>query len=516
MQTFLPYPDLRVSCVVLDDRRLGKQRVETFQILRALTWPEYAWKNHPAVRMWRGFVPALVEYGLENCREWTRRGYADSVAEQLVAWTGGTAPSGAPLPPWFGLEPLHLSHRSALLRKDPELYRPLFEALGNVDEPDDLPYLWPPDVFPRWPVRAGGRSLSVEEGVRLLGFDEPRPGQAEAATAAAAGRDVLLVARPGTGGSAAGLLAGLVVPGRTLWLSPPWGPAAPPAPEAVPPAPRVVEAASDRPPPIARPPSEVDLAAMAEEAQPPEFVFAVADRAEPLPDAGLVVVDRASALTPGQAARVAAVRGPAPVLAVVPRASADEQAALTAALGLRDPVVAGGGWDPAGTRLEVARVPTTPARRRVVAGLVRRLGAGLVVVPDRAAADRVLTGLRAEGLRVAVWAPPPMRAARAAEAVGDWRSRRLDALVVPAGPLPPLGRARVRLLVGAHGPDPEAWRDLVAELSPETAVLLAEPTSPEPVQALAAAPGCRRAALLAPYGEPVDVPCGRCDVCAPA
>jgi len=89
VQTFLPYPDLRASCVVLDDRRLGKQRVETFQILRALTWPSYAWKNHPAVRMWRGFVPGLVEYGLESCREWVRRGYADSVAEQLVAWTGG-------------------------------------------------------------------------------------------------------------------------------------------------------------------------------------------------------------------------------------------------------------------------------------------------------------------------------------------------------------------------------------------------------------------------------------------
>ena len=516
MQTFLPYPDLRASCVVLDDRRLGKQRVETFQILRALTWPEYAWKNHPAVRMWRGFVPALVEYGLENCREWTRRGYADSVAEQLVAWTGGQPPSGAPLPPWFGLEPLHLSHRSALLRKDPAFYRPLFEALGNVDEPDDLPYLWPPDVFPRWPVRAGSRSLSVEEGVRLLGFDEPRPGQAEAAAAVAAGRDVVLVARPGTGGPAAGLLDGLVAPGRTLWVSPPSGPASPPAPEVVPPAPRVVEAVSDRPPPIARPPSELDLAAMAEEASPPEFVFSTADAAQALPGAGLVVVDRASSLTPEQAARVAAVRGSAPVLAVVPRASASERSALVAALGLRDPVLAGGGWDPADTRLEVARVATAPARRRVVASLVRRLGAGLVVVADRAAADRILTGLRAEGLRVAVWAPSPMRAARAAEAVGDWRSRRLDALVVPAGELPPLGRARLRLLVGAHGPDPAAWRDLVAELSPETAVLLAEPAGPEPVRALADAPGCRRAALLAPYGEPVAVPCGRCDVCAPA
>lgn len=57
MRTFLPYPDLRASCVVLDDKRLGKQRVETSQILRALTWPRFAWKNHPAVRMWRGFVP---------------------------------------------------------------------------------------------------------------------------------------------------------------------------------------------------------------------------------------------------------------------------------------------------------------------------------------------------------------------------------------------------------------------------------------------------------------------------
>jgi hypothetical protein len=109
-----------------------------------------------------------------------------------------------------------------------------------------------------------------------------------------------------------------------------------------------------------------------------------------------------------------------------------------------------------------------------------------------------------------------MRASRAAEAVGDWRSRRLDALVVPAGERPPLGRARLKLLVGAHGPQPETWRDLVAELSPEAAVLLSEPTGPDAVRALADAPGCRRAALLAAYGEPVAVPCGRCDVCAPA
>ena len=60
MQTFLPFPGFAESAMVLDSRRLGKQRVETFQILRALTWPSCGWKKHPAVRMWRGFVPALA------------------------------------------------------------------------------------------------------------------------------------------------------------------------------------------------------------------------------------------------------------------------------------------------------------------------------------------------------------------------------------------------------------------------------------------------------------------------
>jgi hypothetical protein len=99
VQTFVPYPDLRASCQVLDGPRLGKQRVETFQILRALTWPSYAWKNHPAVRMWRGFVPGLVLYGVENCREWTRRGNADTVLPQLLAWTGGQVPDDPEMPP---------------------------------------------------------------------------------------------------------------------------------------------------------------------------------------------------------------------------------------------------------------------------------------------------------------------------------------------------------------------------------------------------------------------------------
>ena len=39
MQTFLPYPDFVQTAGVLDARRLGKQRVETIQVMRALTVP---------------------------------------------------------------------------------------------------------------------------------------------------------------------------------------------------------------------------------------------------------------------------------------------------------------------------------------------------------------------------------------------------------------------------------------------------------------------------------------------
>ena len=64
MQTFLPFADFEKTARLLDTRRLGKQRVKTLQIVRALTRPGHGWRNHPAVRMWRGYEEALGAYGL--------------------------------------------------------------------------------------------------------------------------------------------------------------------------------------------------------------------------------------------------------------------------------------------------------------------------------------------------------------------------------------------------------------------------------------------------------------------
>lgn len=149
VQTFLPYADFTATAEVLDDRRLGKQRVEAIQVLRATSIDDYGWRHHPAAKMWRGYEEALVRYGLEICDRWCSTGRADTCAatlrQDLVRFTGvetirsqAALAEAGELPPWLGDPAFHLSHRSALLRKDPLFYRPLFG-----DEPDDLPYVWP-------------------------------------------------------------------------------------------------------------------------------------------------------------------------------------------------------------------------------------------------------------------------------------------------------------------------------------------------------------------------------------
>jgi hypothetical protein len=148
MQTFLPYADFERSARALDPKRLGKQRVEVIQIVRALTRPGYGWANHPAVLMWKGHEEALGRYGLTCCDVWTELGFADTCAATILAdlrQAGVTRvrsqselEAAGLLPRWLGDEAFHAGHRSALLRKDPAFYAGVFP-----DTPDDLPPVWP-------------------------------------------------------------------------------------------------------------------------------------------------------------------------------------------------------------------------------------------------------------------------------------------------------------------------------------------------------------------------------------
>jgi hypothetical protein len=140
MQTFLPYPSFELSAKVLDTKRLGKQRVETKQILTALDYKriggKYGWQNHPATLMWEGHYDLLACYGAVICMEWRSRGYKDT----LLPWFEARHLTRSEdfNPSWVGDEAFHASHRSNLLRKDPEYYGKFGWA-----EPPDLPYVWP-------------------------------------------------------------------------------------------------------------------------------------------------------------------------------------------------------------------------------------------------------------------------------------------------------------------------------------------------------------------------------------
>lgn len=152
MQTFLPYEDFRESVRSLDDKRLGKQRVEAYQIISALTGrprkdgkPYKGWVNHPCTIMWGGNITALKLYYNRTIEEWVRRGFVNTMVFEEI--TGKVE-----LPDWLGCEPFHSSHRSNLLRKDPLHY-----SQFNWDESSGDPYVWM-DGDKRWYRQMTGKS----------------------------------------------------------------------------------------------------------------------------------------------------------------------------------------------------------------------------------------------------------------------------------------------------------------------------------------------------------------------
>lgn len=146
MQTFLPYTDPQTgfakSAEVLDRQRLGKQRVETMQILSALTGYKWdndlgsvikvkpsGWANHPATRMWRGYEFSLTLYGVRICEEWVKRGYKDTCLDKTRAIynryalkeLGGFGKGDASKPYWLDYH-MGSQYRALLLSKNPDHY----------------------------------------------------------------------------------------------------------------------------------------------------------------------------------------------------------------------------------------------------------------------------------------------------------------------------------------------------------------------------------------------------------
>ena len=139
MQTFLPYPNYIRSVRTLDYKRLGKQRVEAMQIINILEGKQTSagWKNHPAVKMWEGYLDSLKYYA--NCciDEWVKRGYKNTMAKYDNPDNGILYED----PWWIGNADFHRAMRARLIEKDRDFYLTKF---AKKDEGfNDGKYFWP-------------------------------------------------------------------------------------------------------------------------------------------------------------------------------------------------------------------------------------------------------------------------------------------------------------------------------------------------------------------------------------
>jgi len=147
MQTFVPFADMQESVVVLDNKRLNKQLLEGRQIYNILSSGRTTggWVRHPAVLMWRNYDNALYAYLFNVMLECDYRGISTDKNWSAIVkmhennWDRG---NNIVMPPWWGDERVHQSHRNNLYNKDPEFYAEFVHDKA-VSCCDSCSYVWP-------------------------------------------------------------------------------------------------------------------------------------------------------------------------------------------------------------------------------------------------------------------------------------------------------------------------------------------------------------------------------------
>jgi len=155
MQTFLPYSDFHESAKALDSKRLNKQVLECYQILKVLSNPDprAGWRNHPAVKMWRGYEKSLWEYSMIMLREAANRGIKTDTNEKNLRnlWREEVNNWGGEQPEWLNddilVERLTTTHKANLYKKDPIYYFDFFISVAESnpccpDRKEPCKYYW--------------------------------------------------------------------------------------------------------------------------------------------------------------------------------------------------------------------------------------------------------------------------------------------------------------------------------------------------------------------------------------
>jgi len=124
MITFLVWEDYAENARILDNRRLGKQRVEASQIIRILERlqsgekkGEIPWSKHPIIKCWEGYLPSLKQYYNAVVSEWVRRGFRNNMPLYPLE-------DCASKPPWVFNEKVCYAMYAQLILKDFAQYNP--------------------------------------------------------------------------------------------------------------------------------------------------------------------------------------------------------------------------------------------------------------------------------------------------------------------------------------------------------------------------------------------------------
>jgi len=154
MQTFLPYGDYEATAQTLDNKRLNKQILEGYQILKVLSNASEsgAWRNHPAVLLWKGSENELLAYLDHMIYEANWRGIKTDKNEANIRqlkrqygnqW-GNTRPS------WMDnletLRRINITHQANLFKKDSMAYAGFKDsAVSQYNIPccTACQYFWP-------------------------------------------------------------------------------------------------------------------------------------------------------------------------------------------------------------------------------------------------------------------------------------------------------------------------------------------------------------------------------------
>lgn len=154
MQTFLPSIDYEYSAQTLDNKRLNKQILEGYQILKVLSnaSPSGAWRNHPAVLMWKGSELELLAYiehmmyeaDFRGIKTINNRNNIKELEKQYAKSWGSNEPA------WMKdndtINRVTTTHKANLYAKDPIYYA---EYQWATNDPMNKPccpkcsYFWP-------------------------------------------------------------------------------------------------------------------------------------------------------------------------------------------------------------------------------------------------------------------------------------------------------------------------------------------------------------------------------------